>query len=135
MNTYGRSVLLGLGIMGLAAMAFQLGWAVYGLLDAIPMDVIWALGFFLVVFIWVAYAKWVVGVLRKGKKDTPRQESGEWYMGTNAKAVAQSVGVSSMEQLERTTEAWDYDKDKIVPGNAAAAAIGLDFIDEYLEGK
>jgi hypothetical protein len=124
----GRAVLLVVAILSMAIISYKFAWTMWGVLDSIPDDM-WIAGLGLMWCIAiVAYTRWVWGKLRKPrrrvvKKDYPRKQ---------VVAVLSEPAPSSMEQLESDVHDWSTRGD--TPGSLAGSAIGLDAIDDFLEG-
>ncbi len=146
-----RSTLLLLAVVCIAVIAYGFAWNVWGLLDRMSTDVVWAVGMAVLLTAWLAYAKWALKQLR----NTRREE--QWYEGDNASyirrlqatrpinrsgveraiehlsKVAPGVSTRYMEALETLTHAVEVPTDRVVPGSAASASIGLDLIDESFD--
>ncbi len=121
----GRGILLGLAIAGLAAVLYQFAYTLWGLLDAIPMDYIWGLLFVLIVCGWVYYAKWLIGVFNRARRERKARESGKKdYQRKQLIAV-----LSPMHQLEKDLQEGTLDSR---PGSLGARAVGLEQLDEAL---
>ncbi len=133
MRQLGRGILLGLAIAGLAAVLFQFAWTVYGILDNTPIDYIWGSLLILLVCGCVYYTKWLIGVFNKARRER------KWYQGANADAIevwnrntGETLAEGTMEDLELDVHEWSTRGD--TPGSLAGSVIGLDAVDEYLEG-
>jgi type VI protein secretion system component VasK len=133
MYRVGKATLLVLAFAGLAAMLFQFAWTVYGLLEDTPIDYIWGTLFILLCVAWVSYAKWLWSQWRSKRarvvKHNPDSPIPEW----KAYAEAHQDDVDrAMAELESDVHDWSTRGD--TPGSLAGSAIGLDAIDDFLEG-
>lgn len=144
MYQVGRGVLLGLAIAGLAVTLYAFAFTVYTLLEDTPLDYIWGSFFILIVCGCVYYIKWLIGVFQRAR----RERISKWYEGNNGEyhkvleaqaktdsamaALAASSPPGSMERLERDVHDWSTRGD--TPGSLAGSVIGLEAVDEFLEG-
>ncbi len=128
MRQLGRGILLGLALAGLAAVLFQFAWAVYGLLEGVPVVYIWAVLYLLLCAAVVSYAKWLWSKWRRARREK------QWYEGENAAFIqAHEPDVDkAMEELELDVHEWSTRGD--TPGSLAGSVIGLEAADAHLEG-
>lgn len=122
-----KGILVGLGIAGFGAMLYQFASGVWVLLNLIPLDVLIYAASFVLCLMWVAYARWLWRYIRKTvrRERKPRESGKKDYPRKQVIAV-----LSPMEQLERNVDEHRASGSGSVAGNL----IGLDAIDEYLEG-
>ncbi len=133
MRQLGRGILLGLALAGLAAVLFQFAWTVYGVLEGVPAVYIWAVLYLLLCAAAVSYARWLWSQWHRIRRER------KWYQGTNADAIevwnrntGETLAEGTMEELELDVHEWSTRGD--TPGSLAGSVIGLEAVDEYLEG-
>ncbi len=130
--------LLALALAGLAAYRFAYG--LWVMLEMIPTEVIvGGLGLMWCIAL-VAYIRWMMGKLRKPRLRVGLADAG-YYDDVSPAAIRRaaqhlepkkSVPTELMHALEQDTQDWSLLGGN-QPGSVAAAAIGMEHIDKWLE--
>jgi hypothetical protein len=132
-----------MALAGLGLVAYQFAFTVYGLLESISFDVVWSIGAAILATLWLAQIKWMYQYYKKRRrekkigiapphKDYPRKQVIAVLSPPQAVLDAQAKTDGAMEALEHSVHEWSTRGD--TPGSLAGSVIGLEVIDEYLEG-
>lgn len=140
-----RSMFVILAIAGVIGASYGFAWTVYGFLEDTPISYLWGTLFIFLVVGWVYYFKWAWAQIHKKRRESvrvlPEQGRKQDYARKQVLAVLSSPDKSmlpeyspdNMQALEEQVHEWNTRGDQ--PGSLAGRAIGLELIDDYLEGN